>query len=441
MTRIPTNEHIFQALLPSGSSAGASPTASVLLTDPPISVTRLANGAIIEGIVLGSTADGLTQVRTRHGVLSLRPQHAYPEQSRLVLELQVSGSQLRVIVLSVQPPAAGTMGTGPPVTIVGPPASIARLPSGATLEGVLIGSNAQGHAQVRTEHGILTLSGKIPIPVGGRVSLQLVSTGATVRAVVLPGQAPSAEAANAAASLARAGGAESVSRPAAAPSQPASALAREWPALAEAIEAIQGAAGAAPQALQAVLPQAGPNLPATLLFFVAALRRGEIGGWLGRLPVEALAAAGRRDLVDRLGDDFAHLSRLAYEGKSDDWRGIFIPFYDGERVQQIQLFLRRRKQRQREGEDEQPTTRFIFQFDLSRLGPMQLDGLAAPGRLDLIVRSQRALPREITNRATELFSAARADLKLAGDIGFQTVSEFPVAPLEEVLGQDDGLIV
>ena len=114
-----------------------------------------------------------------------------------------------------------------------------------------------------------------------------------------------------------------------------------------------------------------------------------------------------------------------------DWRTYLIPFHDGQQIQQIQLFTRRHQPNTKDGESDDITARFVFDVELSRLGRIQLDGLAGEKRFDLMVRSRTPLTEEMRTHMTLLFGAAREEGGFQGEIGFQTVSEFPVEPLDD----------
>ena len=58
-----------------------------------------------------------------------------------------------------------------------------------------------------------------------------------------------------------------------------------------------------------------------------------------------------------------------------------------------------------------------------------------------MVRSHAPLPRDVQARISAIFTAARDEGRLSGDIGFQTVAKFAVSPLESALDRDAGVVV
>ncbi len=89
--------------LPIAQQPTAAAPSQAVIPAPPPGLTRLSAGALVEGTVIGRTPQGLLAVKTSHGELALRTSASPPVQSRVVLQLQPSGGQFRVILLSVKP--------------------------------------------------------------------------------------------------------------------------------------------------------------------------------------------------------------------------------------------------------------------------------------------------------------------------------------------------
>ncbi|MCZ6859670.1 MAG: hypothetical protein O7I42_05225 [Alphaproteobacteria bacterium] len=546
---------------------GTAPSQAVISAPPP-GLAQLSAGALIEGIVIGRTQQGLLAVKTSHGELALRTTASPPVQSRVVLQLQPSGGQYRVILLSVQgtksaqgtpaqktasPPSGQRAGSQAPVSMaqvraapptvastqlaqvqasaqsaagakIAPPvphaaqaratprpgAQLSAAPLGQSASGPPAGqvfpaagrpaaplaplstpsvpttpsgvpvtapANAAAPATAGTPTGPPTsptpaaaptttpgaastatpaatpgagsgaagpinpgLSTTSPQPVsgqGGQVALPPggVLAGAAGKSVALPGAvilsstnpSPASSAGTPPAGAAIAGTGTSAE------------LIRSWPGLDQAIASLRVASPqlAAPN-IDAVMPRPGPQLAGTLALLVFALRGGDIRGWLGQSTMRELARSSGKEAASRLADEFGQLSRLA-RTDSGEWRVHALPFFDGARHQQIQLYIKHRDQGT--SGDEDIPARFVFEFDLSNLGPIQLDGLAANHRFDLAVRSQAKLPDAIRNEIGALFARIQEENGFAGEIHFQTVPSFAVAPLGEVQPNTGGLVV
>lgn len=224
------------------------------------------------------------------------------------------------------------------------------------------------------------------------------------------------------------------------------ALSGQWPALKEALEAVASVDPAlARHLVNNVLPAPTARLPASVLFFLAAVRLGDIGGWLGREASQILERAGRGRLLRQLGDDLARIGRFAEERERGDWRTFALPFHDGGELHQIWL-LTRQHRHDEDGEEGAADggLRFLVELDLSRLGPLQLDGLVRGSRFDLIVRTKEPLAAEMRRDILGIFDDGVAASGLTGAIIFHTEPVFALSALDVVAGRDgvsDGIVV
>ena len=212
-----------------------------------------------------------------------------------------------------------------------------------------------------------------------------------------------------------------------------------WPALNSAVEALQqSAVPAVAAAVNAVLPQPGPQLGGALVLLMSALRGGDLRGWLGPDSLEELTRLKGAATTQALADDFSQLARPT-RNDTGDWRVFNLPLFDGAQQQQVRLYLKRRG-RQGGSEAETPS-RFVFEMDLSRLGTLQLDGLASPGRFDLVVRSTEPLPDTVRGDIGVLFGQVREANDFSGEVYFQTVPAFTAAAASQPPPRADGLVV
>lgn len=329
-----------------------------------------------------------------------------------ILQALPAGSTLAVTVNSVLPPAPGQATTPTP--------GLQPLPGGGvTLTATVVGSTAAGQPLLQTSFGLVTIPGAQGLPTGTGVTLGLSPTAL--------GGAEAA--ARAALGLTSGGGAAGT---AAAAGQPGG-LGRSWPALTEAfVQLSQTNPALAQTLLQTAIPQPGPQLAGALLFFMAALRGGDVRGWMGDQAARALGGRdGRNPLLSRLGDDMGQMTRTGTDAAGNEWRAFYIPLFDGRDLQQIRLFMRDPTEEGEGGKDGASGHRFLIDLDLSKLGALQLDGLARTERLDLIVRTHRALPRDIKAEIVRLFEETAERVGLKGQVSFQATPHFPPLPFVE----------
>jgi hypothetical protein len=335
-----------------------------------------------------------------------------------------AGSQLTLRIVAVQPTTAA-----PPATAAASfePTALA---AGRSLQGTVIGATPAGQPILRTAAGVLTLATTAAtLPRGTVLTVEI--TGAPN----LPPTPPSAAPAGVASPV------------------PGIPLPGEdvlgsprWPALAEAVEALHAAdPAAARQLVEAVLPRPDARLSTAVLFFLSALRGGDLRGWLGDGTVRALNRT-RPDLSTRLGDDFRVLTRAADEPPANDWRVTQVPLFTGAEIEMIRLWTRRHDDPADDDDDnpQRRDQRFVVDVSLSRLGRLQFDGLVrgAGHRLDLIVRSESPLPGAMRDHIRGLFADTGAFTGLTGGVGFQAApANFVDVATEPAAGRRPGVIV
>lgn len=231
-------------------------------------------------------------------------------------------------------------------------------------------------------------------------------------------------------------------RPPAAPTSTTSAhaltaLSREWPTLKAALAAHDPAAAAgARTSVEAVLPQPGPKLAQQILAFFSALDSGDARGWLGEAG-QSLERATGTGLLASIEADLAEM-KPATAGNGD-WRVAFLPFLDGAELQQIRIYSRRHKPGAKSEAD--PGDRFILDFDLTELGPLQIDGLLHKPRCDVILRSQALLPDWLREELVRLYADSISAIGFSGELSFQVARSFPSPPLDDAPAEGRGVVV
>ncbi len=209
-------------------------------------------------------------------------------------------------------------------------------------------------------------------------------------------------------------------------------LGEDWPALRDLAAHTAAAAPATTQAfVEGKVPTANARAAAQIMFFLSVLRSGDVTGWLGGDMMRSLERAGQRGLVERLGDDFRQLRRLGDETSANDWRLLMFPFAAGDKIEPIHLFARGQRRDQSDGDQD---VRFVVDLKMSALGALQFDGLLHQKSFDLMVRSHTELIERQRQDISRIFNRGLEAIGYRGQIGFQTVKEFPVSPFNDLLG-------
>ncbi len=294
---------------------------------------------------------------------------------------------MNVTILAVQPAAPAA----PAAAFLAPAAGLAL---GQTLTGTVAGMTVSNQPMVHTPAGVLAFATRTLLPQGGTVTFQVTEE---------PVPPPAPETA-----LLRG-------------AREGWVFSRDWPTLDEALVALNDANAVLAQHLvNAIIPRPDAHLGANILFFLAALRGGDIRGWLGDGPGRLLQRV-RPDVMARLKDEFGRLARLAEDPGPGDWRIALIPLHNGAQIERIRLFLRRHGEDEEEGAGGRRGTRFVIDVELERFGRLQLDGLvrARNKRLDLIVRTALPLPPQMHDDIRRIFRDATELTGIKGAVAFQ----------------------
>jgi len=460
-----------QASTPTNPSAvAAQPVAPIPVIQPPAvslagHLAEIVIGLRMQGTVVGQTGSEQSVLRTDQGMFVITGRGPMPMNTRLNFQILATGDTLKAMILArngqvLHPPmslvlqpatvpaatqtpqqpvkvgtqfaaevtaqpvrgaqllaAPGTQLTARVVRIDTSPTatanqvaanqSVARpIPGGASIvQGVIIGRDPAGALMVRSDAGMVALKGAGEAALGTRVELELKLLPAPLPAAVLAGKG-------------------------AASAAPAT-LSTGWPALTELSDFLHAhEPAAAREFVNNTVPRPNGGLLRSVMFLVSALRGGDIDTWLGNDTLQLLQQHGRSQLIERLRDDFTRFSGMMDETESSDWRVLTFPILDAGRWTFLNLFARRRSDDGQDGDEDE--TRFVLDFELSRMGDMQLDGLVKPGRFDLIVRSADALATEMRRDITGIFNQALDIGGYRGGIQFQAGTPFPVDPKQDL---------
>ncbi|CAO3436476.1 hypothetical protein [Azospirillum endophyticum] len=279
-----------------------------------------------------------------------------------------------------------------PQTAPGPDEA-ALPPDTPILRGTVAGSTPQGQPILATKQGMLALNVPASLPQGATVTAALADLARATQAA-----APTL------------------------PGPPGPLDGRDWPAMRQLMATLAAADPSLAKSMLATMPQPNRKLTAALGFFLAAMRGGDAQGWLGDEATTALDKAGRRDLLERLEKDFDGLRREAAEPLPGDWRSYTIPLMDANGPKPIKLHVHPLQEDEEGGggKRSKPGSRFVIDLDLSRFGPMQLDGLVRPNHFDLILRSHAALPPELRVELIQVFADSVRAVGYTGGLSLQS---------------------
>lgn len=294
-----------------------------------------------------------------------------------------------------------------------------------TLTGIVIGKETSGEPIISTPLGLIKITSHITLPTGTQVTLKLSH-------IYAGGDADAAD------EIA---------------SDNPLTLARQWQSLQGLMDALttdpafanlmrssglthlQTASSAAEQSV---------TLGSGLLFFMSALKGGDLRSWLGEKMVSKLEEKGLDPVLKKAGMEFLGLQKLSGETSPTGWQSTFMPVLVDAQIQMVRMFTKRHR-KQKEGGDEGDNTRFVVEMEMSQLGEMQLDGLVRTQAekkpyLEMVVRAHTPLPTDAQNDILNIFNAAIANAGTEGALHFQWMRFFPVQPLEEAIPQPPDIV-
>ncbi|NDE90232.1 MAG: hypothetical protein EB059_03715, partial [Alphaproteobacteria bacterium] len=168
------------------------------------------------------------------------------------------------------------------------------------------------------------------------------------------------------------------------------------------------------------IPQAQSNhVSGAVLFFMVALQKGNMAAWLGEDVRNALEALGKQGLVQRMQEELLGSKQPAIDSAGSPWHGMTVPYLDGDKMQQFRFFVHEDHRQKQQKADRDIARRFLIDVSLSRLGPVQIDGLVHQKKLDLIVRTGSHLPEELRNDLRLRFQGAMEEIRYTGSLMFQ----------------------
>ncbi len=197
-----------------------------------------------------------------------------------------------------------------------------------------------------------------------------------------------------------------------------------WPLMDEIFQALAQLLPQAARAMANITPS--PNNPAQIapsaLFFIAAVRGGDLSQWLGSRAIDALQRGGKSGLLARLSQESSSLNKLSSEPVSQDWRGMSVPMMMDNHMHKITLYYKNDSQNDKK-DSEGKQTRFVFDLSLDVMGKVQLDGLFRAKRLDLIVRTQQPFSQHVQQDMRKLYAGALDETSITGELSFQNKPE------------------
>jgi hypothetical protein len=204
-----------------------------------------------------------------------------------------------------------------------------------------------------------------------------------------------------------------------------------WPLMDEIYQTLAQTSPQTAQAFANTVPSpANPaQMSPAILFFIAAVRGGDLSQWLSEKTVDILKGTGKTSLLSRLTQEGAGLNRIASEPFSQEWRAVNLPMFAQGEMQKLALYYRHEHDGENEyGGKSLKSTRFVFDMKLDVMGPVQVDGLFRPvseagKRLDVVVRTEQFFSQATQAEMRRVYARALRDTEVTGELSFQNRPE------------------
>lgn len=375
-----------QASAPSqgeASSASLAMPQPSMKADAPSGPTFAQAGQLPAANNLAQTASPIAAQNIGQGSASAVPPSPSAIPASTTNSLLQSGKEIALRIDAIAPPNA------PPLT--------PNVPN--QISATVIGNGAGGQLLVKAGDATLFVRTNVEAPAGTNV-LMTIETQKTAAPAVIPPL----------------------------PQQ-------DFPELQQVIQAlVQIDPQLAQQMVDTHLPQPAAQLATPLLFFLSALKQGDIKGWLGRDVGEAMAKGNKAELFTKLVRTLNASVQTAQDPVVGEWKSYPVPLLNNGQLQALTLHVHADGGGKSTGGDEAKTpnqVRFLIDVCMSRLGTMQLDGLVRPKKLDMIVRSESALPPGLPQDLRNGYISTIEALGFTGSLSFQIGKQHWLTPRQE----------
>ena len=160
------------------------------------------------------------------------------------------------------------------------------------------------------------------------------------------------------------------------------------------------------------------QITAAAMFFIAALKGGDLSSWLGERANNILRDAGKGNLLTRLGQEGATMARMS-DGSPGEWRALSLPFFAQGEIEKVVLSYKQDRDDSDDLDDNtKKGTRFIFDLSLSQMGKVQLDGFLKGETLNLVVRTESPVSAPMQATMRRAYRGALESTEISGDLSF-----------------------
>ena len=179
------------------------------------------------------------------------------------------------------------------------------------------------------------------------------------------------------------------------------------------------------QMAQNAMPKPGSvAFTAPVLMFLAAARGGDVTAWMGERVTDQMRNIRRADILSRIGGAMNTAAARMREDAAQpgEWKTITLPMLASDnQVAQIAMHYRS-FDRESDGaaeQERQKGARFVLDLSLTRIGPLQIDGLSVGRQLDVTLRSEQSFSAPMREALRARYTDALSGIGFSGQMNFK----------------------
>lgn len=386
----------------------------------------LKPGQVVQALNVVTTASQTNTAPTQNlGVQNLSAQNL--GQQNLSLSASSPNTVINLKIAHFSPPSSGMMASTPQNTVLpngqnGPPIDLSSPVNQKSpmQQGSVIAADDQGRPIIQTNRGQLLLLTGTKLEVGAKVQFQVMQNVSQADSLIPKQAFPQPEA----------------------PRGPMR-IGQNWQAFESLNQLLQQEAPALLSTLQALIPSPSQNTPQRLtglmMFFMNALQfNAGPAAFLGNPMTQALrqqnTSLKAEAILEALGRDMMNGSaRVRDNLNGAEFQRFTLPMMNqDQQIQPIFFYMRPAPQGYDQGEQQagavtkkdEKEVRFLVDLNLSRMGPVQIDGLFKRKSMNMILRLENQLPSPIKNTIQNRYIAVMESLGLAGELQFRGAQDW-----------------
>ncbi|MCQ2914747.1 MAG: hypothetical protein MJ247_06095 [Alphaproteobacteria bacterium] len=205
----------------------------------------------------------------------------------------------------------------------------------------------------------------------------------------------------------------------------------DWKALGFAIDRLNDADEKLANSFKDLIPQPNPRLASALINFIRTHQSNfNFASWAGENAYNILSKIDNGSkLINKIEKDFKLSSKKAVDKSGNPWKAYDIPILNGNAIEPVSLYIWRNSEIDEELLNKvriQTEVRFVLDLNLSKMGKLQLEGLANRSKktFALTIKHEHNLPKEFAITCQDIFNQTLSAMAYNGTLSVKQSDEF-----------------